>query len=372
MNILSIETSCDETAIAVINKTDEKIKVLANIVSSQIELHREWGGVVPNLAGREHAKNILPVLSQALDKSRINSKNIDLISVTNGPGLAPALLIGTTLAKSLAFKWQKPLLGIHHIEGHIYANWINGQKPIFPVLCLVVSGGHTQIIIMKNHCEYEIVGQTLDDAVGEAFDKVARLLGLSYPGGPEISKEASNYNKDLDNFNISFPRPMKNSGDYNFSFSGIKTAVLYTVRKYQKEQILKRFPDKKSISKEEYEEVKLSKEFVETVSFEFQNAVSEVLIYKTLKACEEFGVSSVLLAGGVSANKFLRENLKKELAQKFPNIFFSVPMQEYCIDNATMIAVASAYRWQKFSQKERGLVNFGFKSVLANPTLKLK
>ncbi len=371
MNILSIETSCDETAIAVINKANEKIEVLSNIVSSQIELHRKWGGVVPNLAGREHAKNILPVLSEALDKSQINPKDLDLISVTNGPGLAPALLIGVTLAKSLAYKWKKPLVGIHHIEGHIYANWLNKQKPIFPVLCLVVSGGHTQLILMKNHCEYKIIGQTLDDAVGEAFDKVARLLGLSYPGGPEISRQADSYDKNLDNFDISFPRPMKSSGDYNFSFSGIKTAVLYAVRKYQKEQILKKFPDKKNISREEYESVVLSKEFIRTVSFEFQNAVTEVLVYKTLKACKEFGVKSVLLAGGVSANKLLREELKKELAKKCQNVFFSVPNKCYCIDNGAMIAVASAYRWQYMSKNDRLLAENGYKKVFANPSLKL-
>lgn len=371
MNILSIETSCDETAIAIINETNDKITVLANVVSSQIELHKKWGGVVPNLAGREHAKNIIPVLSEAINSANVKINDLDLVSVTNGPGLAPALLIGVTTAKALSYKWKKPLLGIHHIEGHIYANWINAEKPKFPILCLIVSGGHTQLVVMKEHCNYEIIGQTLDDAVGEAFDKVARLLGLFYPGGPEISREASLYDKNLDTFNIKFPRPMKNSGDYNFSFSGIKTAVLYAVRKYQKEQILNQNLGKKSISREEYDKVKLPKEFVRTVSFEFQNAVVEVLIHKTLKAIEEYGINSVLIAGGVSANVFLRNELKKMLKDKYPNISYHVPSFNYCVDNATMIAVASAYRWKNMSESEKKNANFGWQNVVANPALKM-
>ncbi len=371
MNILSIETSCDETAIALISKVGENITVLSNIISSQIELHRKWGGVVPNLAGREHAKNILPVLSEAIIKSGLKVDDIDLLSVTKGPGLAPALLIGVTASKSLAYKWNKALMGIHHIEGHIYANWIGDKKPEFPALTLVVSGGHTQLIIMKNHCEYEIIGQTLDDAVGEAFDKVARLMGLFYPGGPEISREASLYDKNLDTFDIKFPRPMKNSEDYNFSFSGIKTAVLYTVRKYQKEQILKKFTDKKNISKEEYEKVKLPIEFVRTVSFEFQNAVVEVLIHKSLRAIDEYGVNSMLIAGGVSANSFLRERLEKKLSNKFPEVSYHIPEQKYCIDNAVMIAVASAYRLESMTEIERKKLKFGWKNVVANPAIKM-
>lgn len=371
MNILSIETSCDETAIAIISKTDDKITVLSNIVLSQVELHRKWGGVVPNLAGREHAKNILPVLSEAIREAYIKINEIDLLSVTNGPGLAPALLIGVTTGKSIAYKWNKALLGIHHIEGHIYANWINAKKPKFPALCLVVSGGHTQLIIMKSHCKYEIIGQTLDDAVGEAFDKVARLLGLFYPGGPEISREANLYDKNMDTFDIKFPRPMINSGDYNFSFSGIKTAVLYAVRKYQKEQIFKKNPDKKSISKEEYNKIELPIEFVRTVAFEFQNAVAEVLIHKSLKAVCEYGVNSVLIAGGVSANLFLRKEFEKKLSYEFSNVSFHVPEQKYCIDNAVMIAVASVYRWENMRENERNKLKAGWKNVIANPALKM-
>ncbi len=235
--ILGIETSCDETAISVVRASDENIEVLSNTVSSQVKLHARWGGVVPNLAAREHLKNILPVLNLSLSEAKIRIRDIDLISVTNGPGLIPALLIGTNTAKTLSYLLQKPLLGIHHIEGHIYANFIKDkigenpkpktQNPKFPILCLVVSGGHTQLVLMKKHLDYEIVGQTLDDAAGEAFDKVARILGLGYPGGPAIAETAK-----ISNFirrggqisNFSLPRPMINSNNLNFSISAHKTS----------------------------------------------------------------------------------------------------------------------------------------------------
>ena len=254
MNILAIETSCDDTSVSIIKHVDGQIIDCANIISSQVELHRTWGGVVPNLAGREHAENILPVLDEALHSAQMTPSNIDLVAVTSGPGLMPALVVGVSAAKAFSYAHDLPLIGIHHIEGHIYSNWINvnedGQKPQFPVISLIVSGGHTQIMLMREHCTYELIGETVDDAVGEAFDKTARLLGMPYPGGPEISRSAYDYDATSNQFRIELPRPMLHSGDYNFSFSGIKTAVLYKVREYQKQQLQKNAPDQDSFTKE--------------------------------------------------------------------------------------------------------------------------
>lgn len=306
MIILAIETSCDETACAIISAQKDKIGILSNVVSSQIKLHAKWGGVVPNLAAREHLKNILPVIETSLKEISLTSRDIDVISVTSGPGLIPALLIGVNAAKTLAYIWQKPLLGIHHIEGHIYANFVSGisnkksdsaninlksgnskliqsskvkiqnSSITFPVLCLVVSGGHTQLIYMKSHLQYKIIGQTLDDAAGEAFDKVARILDIGYPGGPIIStyaekfQDAKNNNqknlskKNLSSrklrdtkYNIQFPRPMLKKNNFNFSFSGLKTAVLYETKKHS--DLIK------------------NKNYIAAVCSEFQQAVIDVL-----------------------------------------------------------------------------------------------
>ncbi len=383
MNILAIETSCDETAVSIISSENDVLDVRANIVSSQVELHAKWGGVVPNLAAREHTKNILPVLSEALEEAKMTHKDINLLAVTQGPGLIPALLIGTNAAKAFAYAWQKPLLGLHHIEGHIYANFIRGNKKLeirktkenktekevkiqFPILALVVSGGHTQLVLMKEHCHYEIIGQTQDDAVGEAFDKAARLLRLPYPGGPAISAWAEKYEKrkmknekdKADAYDLKLPRPMLHSGDYNFSFSGIKTAVLYTVRKYEKEHHL--------TTKDP-----LPEDFVQAVSLEFQNAVTEVLIKKTLKAAREYGAQTILLAGGVSANTQLRDELATAIKEEIPTVTFSVPPFEYCLDNAAMIAAAASFRWNKMSDVQRKECDSGWKTVLADSNLKM-
>lgn len=398
MNILAIETSCDETAVSIISSKNDDLDVRANVVSSQVELHAKWGGVVPNLAAREHTKNILPVLTEALDTAGITHKDIDLLAVTQGPGLIPALLIGTNAAKALAYAWEKPLLGLHHIEGHIYANWISpkskvkSQKLSFPILALVVSGGHTQLVLMSEHCHYEIIGQTQDDAVGEAFDKAARLLGLPYPGGPQISEKARIFvqthedvtqngadkdikkhstemgkdNKNTDSpkklspntYDLKLPRPMLHSGNYHFSFSGIKTAVLYTVREYQKNN---------GLTKDD----RLPEDFVNAVAHEFQSAVTEVLITKTLKAAQEYGAQTILLAGGVSANTQLREELAAAIAEKISHITFSVPPLEYCLDNAAMIAAAASFRWNKMSDEQREDYNNGWKTVLADSNLKM-
>ncbi len=355
LNILAIETSCDETSVAVLRSDQNSLQILSNIVSSQVKLHAQWGGVVPNLAAREHVKNLPTVLGQTLEQAKINLEKIDLIAVVNGPGLIPALMIGTNFAKTLSYRHQKPLIGIHHIEGHIYANWISqsisGEKIKFPALSLVVSGGHTQLVLMRDHLKYEIVGQTLDDAVGEAFDKVARILNLGYPGGPEVSRRGTYSVGRGANFEISLPRPMLNSGNFDFSFSGLKTAVLYETQKH---------PDK--LKDENY---------INAVCREFQEAVSEVLIKKTLKAIEQFQPQSILLAGGVSANSHLRENLGKNLTEKFPGINYFIPDLSLTGDNAAMIAVAAHFRWQKMSQAGKKTTQENWRTLTANANLKM-
>jgi N6-L-threonylcarbamoyladenine synthase len=379
MIILGIETSCDETAVSVI-EANQKISVLSSIVSSQVQLHSKWGGVVPNLAAREHLKNILPVIEASLKKAGIKSSEITLLAVTNGPGLIPALLIGTNAAKTLSYVWKKPLLGIHHIEGHIYANFIenkisvnlksqisnlkqtlknnppaDGQKPKtkFPILCLVVSGGHTQIVLMKNHLKYKIIGQTLDDAAGEAFDKVARILGLGYPGGPIISTKADEYKLKAKNQKpkTKLPRPMLNSKNFDFSFSGLKTAVLYAVKKNPK--ILK------------------SKNSVSALCYEFQQAVIDVLIAKTLTATQKYQPKTIMLAGGVSANKALRNQLGTAIKTNFPSICYRIPALDYSIDNAAMIATAGFFRWQSQTVKQRQNASNNWSKIKTDANLKL-
>lgn len=336
MLILGIETSCDETAAAVIDASDSGIRVVSNIVSSQVKLHAEWGGVVPNLAAREHLKNILPVINEALEKASVVPEQIELIAVTSGPGLIPALLIGTTAAKTLSYLWEKPLIGIHHIEAHIYANFI-GKNPniAFPALALVVSGGHTQLVLMRDHLEYEIVGQTLDDAVGEAFDKVARILDLGYPGGPIVSEYAKRFSENTDGkegIGLKFPRPMFDSKNFDFSFSGLKTAVLYAVK--NNPQIL------------------TNDNFKQEACFQFQEAAIDTLVHKTLGAAARYGAETVILAGGVSANNELRARLGSAVKESSPEIEYMIPDIRYSGDNAAMIAAAAYYRWNSIEDKE--------------------
>ena len=314
MIILAIETSCDETAAAIVRSDRKSLAVLSEVVSSQAGLHAKWGGVVPNLAAREHLKNIFPIVEYSLKKAHVRPKEIDLIATTRGPGLIPALLIGNAVSKTLAWIWKKPLLGVNHMEGHIYANFIDrinkpetgrprgknnkSRKIKFPVLCLIVSGGHTQLVLMQNHLRYKVIGQTLDDAAGEAFDKVARILGLGYPGGPAIADEAAKFRTGNSKFKIKLPRPMIKSNDYNFSFSGLKTAVLYEVKKIKK----------------------LDKKTKIMLCREFQQSVIDVLVSKTFKATRDFTPKTVMIAGGVSANKELRNQLKRGLNKFFPKI----------------------------------------------------
>jgi N6-L-threonylcarbamoyladenine synthase len=379
ITILAIETSCDETAVAIVRHSSLETVVLSNIVSSQIALHAPFGGVVPDLAAREHTKNILPVLKEALETARISKESITALAVTNGPGLIPALLIGTAVAKTLSYVWKKPLLGIHHIEGHIYANFINTKKDVsFPLLALVVSGGHTQLVLMQDHFCYEILGETQDDAVGEAFDKVAKMLGLPYPGGPVVAKRADEFvsspplqggvrgwlidsqtppypplskgRRHTDD--IHFPRPMIHSKDFNFSFSGLKTSVLYTLKKH---------PEKMK-----------DEQFMDEICYEFQEAVIDTLVTKTHTAIEQFQPQTVVIAGGVSANVTLRTRLTDMIATDFPNTIFFTPEFTYSLDNAAMIASAAAFRWERMSETKKSSSHTTWKTLIADSHLTLQ
>lgn len=336
--ILAIETSCDETAAAVVQKDGANFTVLANVVQSQASLHSKWGGVVPDLASREHIQNIAPVINEALSRSSLSVKDIDALAVTQGPGLMPALVVGVTASKMLATLWEKPLLGIHHLEGHIYANLLQSDCELsFPLLALIVSGGHTQLVLMEKHFQYQILGETQDDAVGEAFDKVAKILGLPYPGGPEIAKRADAFietasREEKEELAKLFPRPMVDSKDYNFSFSGLKTAVLYYVQKN--------------------EEKKETEEFRGQVAFAFQTAATDVLVSKTKRAVKEFYPKTLVVAGGVSANVSLRKQLET-LVQEFPDTQFLMPEFTYSLDNAAMIGAAAAMRFDTLSETEK-------------------
>jgi N6-L-threonylcarbamoyladenine synthase len=316
MRILAIETSCDDTSFALVSQQDGRFVVEKNLVSSQVNTHALYGGVVPEVAARMHAEQIGPLL-RALE-IRQNGEDVNAIAVTAGPGLVPSLRVGVACAASLAWAWQKPLVAINHLEGHLYSCWLAQEEPWFPCIALLVSGGHTELILMKNHGSYLSLGRTRDDAAGEAFDKVAKLLELGYPGGPIISKQAQDGQVDA----IAFPRPMLDSSDFDFSFSGLKTAVLYH---------LKHHPEDRK----------------EDVCASFQSAVVDTLVKKTLRAVEIHKPKSVLLSGGVSANALLRNTLKQELAKHFPHVRYCLPPLSYTTDNAAMIGIAAYFHLQK-------------------------
>jgi len=340
MIILAIETSCDETAAAIVDFSSREAKVLSSIVSSQIKMHQKYGGVVPSLASRMHLKNMIPILDRSFKQAKINKDEIDYIVVTKGPGLIPALMIGVSAAKALSFALKKPLIGINHIEGHIYANWlkpVSGSKvqspkskkkfndsifyllePKFPILCLTVSGGHTQLILMKKDLDYKIVGETIDDAAGEAFDKVAKLLGLGYPGGPIIEKMAQSGNAQR----FKFTPPMMQSKNYNFSFSGLKTAVLYEIKKA---------------------EGRIDMQYKKDMAASFQKTVIDVLVLKTIRAAKEYGAKTILLGGGVSANGELRKRLDEKIKEEVSGTVFYFPLLKLTTDNALMISIAGYY-----------------------------
>jgi len=323
MYILGIETSCDETAAAVLEIKAGQVKVLSNIVSSQIEIHKKYYGVVPEIAAREHVLHIIPVVNEALDAAKIKPEKISAIAVTAGPGLITSLVVGVETAKTLAYAWRKPLIAVNHIAGHIAANFIKPVRPIeFPALVLTVSGGHTNLVLMKDYAKYKIIGETLDDAAGEAFDKGAKMLNIGYPGGPIVSKYAAQFEKSGQTPKLNFPRPMLNSPDFNFSFSGLKTAMLYTIQKDKNYK--KRIPE---------------------YCAELQDAIVETLIKKTIKAAQKYKVKTVMLAGGVSANKKLRADLAEAVNKLGLN--FNMPGLDYTTDNAAMIAMAGYYKWRK-------------------------
>ncbi len=316
--ILGIESSCDETAAAVI---ENGRFLLSSVVASQIDLHAAYGGVFPEVASRQHIKTVYGVVDQTLQQAHIGLGDVDAIAVTRGPGLAGSLVVGLNMAKGIALAGNIPLVGVNHLEGHIYSAWVakpDGKEPPpapkFPLMALLVSGGHSELYVMEKHIQYTRLGGTLDDAAGEAFDKVARLLGLAYPGGPSIEKAS----KDGDPQAFHFPRA-RLEGTWDFSFSGLKTAVLRLVRKFEEEG--KPIP-------------------VADMAASFQAAVVDVLLEKTLHAAEEFGAKEILVAGGVSANKALREAFLSQSKLKVNN-----PPLSLCTDNAAMVATAGYYRF---------------------------
>jgi len=355
MKILAIETSCDETAAAVIEKNGKDIRILSNVVASQIKIHQKYGGVFPEIASRAHAEKIIAVVEQALGKIKP-----DIIAVTVGPGLIGSLLVGTEFAKTYAYANKLPILGINHLLGHIYscfaeenvirgnsgvihsdslssnksraANHNQSQPITFPAIFLIVSGGHTGLYLMKSHKDIKTLGETLDDAAGEAFDKVAKMLQLGYPGGPAISKAASKFLISKSEFlnkskipNIKFPRSMLDRSDYNFSFSGLKTAVLYVTKKLQSQGIT-------------------INHYKSLIAYEFEQTVIDILIGKTLQAAQRYKPKSICLCGGVSANQNLREQFKYNTKNLSWEPTFLCPPMAFTTDNAAMIGLAAVYQ----------------------------
>lgn len=368
MKILSIETSCDETAVSLIQASASgKFKVLANALFSQAKLHEEFGGVFPNLARREHQKNLIPLFLSVLKKSGMNfseskkikprsqkletilerepellkdfethifnlkKPKIDRIAVTVGPGLEPALWVGVSFAKALGTLWDIPVVPVNHMRGHFLAPLAEGHKINFPALGLLISGGHTELVLAKSPISYKVIGQTLDDAAGEAYDKVARILGLPYPGGPEIAKLAKGFRDsglEIQDSKIKLPRPMIHTKDLNFSFSGLKTAVLYLVKKLKDEELLKsNFLNLESMQP--------------SIAYEFEESVKDVLVHKTRKALETHKVKTLIVGGGVSANTYIKENLG--ILAKEKNVAFIPSSKTLATDNAVMIGIAGFF-----------------------------
>lgn len=317
VTILAIESSCDETAAAVIRNGRE---VLSNVISSQIDLHKLYGGVVPEIASRKHIERVNQVIEEALEEANTTLDEVDAIGVTYGPGLVGALLVGVAEAKALAYAAKKPLVGVHHIEGHVSANYIEHPDLEPPFMCLIVSGGHSHIVKVKEYGVYEIIGRTRDDAAGEAFDKVARAIGLGYPGGPKIDKLA----KEGNNKAITFPKAHIEGAPYDFSFSGVKSAVLNYLNSCEMKQI--------EVNKAD-------------VAASFQQAVVDVLVEHTVKAAKEYGMNQVAIAGGVASNSCLRETMKQACDKNGLKLCYPSPI--FCTDNAAMIGAAAYYEYKK-------------------------
>ncbi len=316
--ILAIETSCDETAAAVVKNTSPvgaDVKILSNIVATQAEFHKKYGGIVPEIASRKHIEVINPIIAEALEKAKVKLSDLDAVAVTYGPGLVGSLIVGLCAAKAIAYSLGIPLIGVNHLEAHIYANFIGPKPPKFPFICLLVSGGHTMLVFVKGHGIYKVLGRTRDDAAGEAFDKVARFLKLGYPGGPIIDRLAKEGNPNA----IHFTRPMLEQG-YDFSFSGIKTAVVNYVNKHGALNI---------------------KDLVTS----FQQAIVDVLVEKSIRAAKEFHCKTIALAGGVSANSALRKEFEANARQE--KIKVLIPPPWLCTDNAAMVGCAGYYHLKR-------------------------
>lgn len=370
MKILAIETSCDETAIAILegtgDETGARFTTLGNTLLSQIDIHKEYGGVFPMMAKRAHAKNLTAILSSALEEAELlhestqnlsseiivelrrimerepemadalveflketERPHIDAIAITHGPGLEPALWVGINFARALSFVWGIPVVPVNHMEGHLLSalTQVDGERLVTdgskrPILGLLISGGHTELVLMKEWLSYELIGQTRDDAVGEAYDKVARMMGLPYPGGPEVSKLADKDHEDAGTNPFLLPRPMLDADNFDFSFSGLKTAVLYLIK----------------------EKGELSEIEKEQMSRAFEDAVSEVLWKKTAKAIEHTGAKTLTIGGGVSANARIRRDFTQKIAEEFPDVTLVIPPRELSTDNAVMIGIAGYFR----------------------------
>jgi N6-L-threonylcarbamoyladenine synthase len=331
--IMGIETSCDETAVAIVKNGRE---IVANVIASQIESHKRFGGVVPEIASRHHVEQVTIVLEEAMKQANVRFSDLDAIAVTEGPGLVGALLIGVNAAKAIAFAHNIPLIGVHHIAGHIYANRLVTEMK-FPLLSLVVSGGHTELVYMKEHGHFKVIGETRDDAAGEAYDKVARTMNMPYPGGPHVDRLAHEGNPV-----IKLPRAWLEEGSYDFSFSGLKSAVINTVHNAEQRG---------------------EKIAPEDLAASFQESVIEVLVKKTERAVDEFKVKQVLLAGGVAANKGLRKALNDVFSEK-EDIELIIPPLSLCTDNAAMIAAAGSILFEKGKRADYALN--------ANPGLELE
>lgn len=385
MNILSLETSCDETAAAVVVGSGERVTILANTVGRQTAIHRPHGGVVPELAARRHATLLIPVIKEALAEAQCSFKNIDALAVTRGPGLMVALTTGVATARSLSFALKKPLIGVNHLEGHIYSLLGNNverevknnngennkgrtgrndtpqtKRPdaqFFnkPFVALIVSGGHTELILVRGYGDYVLIGKTRDDAAGEAFDKVAKMIGLSYPGGPAISKVASRGGKRA--FDI--PRPMIDSDDFDFSFSGIKTHVRYLVETLKKKDTER---DKKGLTQSR-ERSALSESHIADIAASFEDAIAEVLVTKTIRAAKVHNVESIAVVGGVAANSHLQETMRESVRQAGMHCYFPDP--GLTGDNAAMIGIAAYLKYRSTGEYDDVF------SLSADPNLKL-
>lgn len=357
MKILGIETSCDETAAAIV---EDGVKILSNVTATSAGIHARTGGVIPEEAARKQIKAVIPIIDLSLKDASLKPRDLDAVAVTVGPGLIGSLLVGVETSKTLSYIWNKPIIPVNHLVGHIYANWLEKiRTPEFPALALVVSGGHTDLVLMKGHGKIEWLGGTRDDAAGEAFDKTARLLGFSYPGGPALSNAADEFIYRNKNFKLTmFPRPIINEKNFDWSFSGLKTAVLYKVGYLLSEN----YNSKKFSKLSDYQKTSTHpkmKKLSSRIAAEVQEAIVDSLVTKTLRAVRIFKPKTLLLAGGVAANRRLREKfLLEENAYKLSGIFH-VPSVSLCTDNAAYISSCAFFNFKPIS----------WKKVVANPGL---